>query len=1174
MRLNKKPSGGSESFDVTNGGVLGLAFISEDKIDQKSHAVRSDLSNLIPRKFINISEVAYLPMLKGKSTVLVNEPEQWTITNYNLSQDYTPSSQYGDITVEYDVVRFTSNVAGTVSFNLAGRLFTFESLRRYIETPWILNGSSPLTVPSVTLTSSDFIVRNTEDTHQATDWEISLESNFASVYRDLRFTTTDLLSWSVNNLLPKTNYYVRLRYYGFNTQEPSEWSPGFLLQTAMTAKITTPQLVAPGLNETQIALRPSLQSTDFHVTDWVDTHATSDWQLSKSSSFSDVDFFTYNDRDNQTTWNPGRLDVNTIYYARLRHKGNQLGWSDWSSVATFKTLNLVAEKPLITYPLMGTQDLPYAFTVKSTNFASVGDLEHMTTDWEIATDAGFNNVIRRLDQSTTQKTAWPVELLPAGTNLYFRVRHNSDDGIISQWSETVTAKTQALKVFTPVITSPLNNATDLDLIFTVTGSVFVANNAAEHKDSDWQIATDSNFVGIFAQSLASQDKTSWTTPKLIANVDYFIRVRYRSVDNTVSSWSIPIAIKTKQMLVNKPSVLKPLLNQNNYDLWLNAVSSNFSELGQVDHVSSSWQLAPNLSFTTDLIENLNSTTDKTTWNIKLKPNTTYYLRVRHEGMDNVISLWSDAVSFITKSWEVYQPQLLSPLDGETETSFTPLFTATPYGANDTIPHDSTDWQISTDAGFTDIFYQLEASVSNKTSFTPPALPHSTQFHARVRYRSGNTVSLWSNSVIFTTLLWYVNTPTINSVDKETSDLTPTFFGSSFSFNGVLVHNASDWQIATDIDFTNIVSENLNSPSLESWSASGLERNTTYYVRVRYKTEQGVNSLWSNPVTYITDIPRVSVPSITAPTAYQLDVDLLTTISASVFESNYSSIHATSDWEISTNASFTGIVFSAYDSLFKTSIDTGILPYNVALYVRVRYKDDSGLVSGWSETSVFRTKYFTVDKPTITDPVDETMLTVFNITATCTPYVSSEGVDYVQTEWQLSSVANPDVVLNSNTTSATDYQWSLSGLSANTQFLIKVRFIGLPATSETPLASEWSDPVKFTTPVKRVDKPFILTPANNQENVAITPSITSSAFQSNSSLSHALTEWQAASDANFNSIVYAFNNNNQETLLSWPIPFGAVESLDVNTIYYIRVRYRSTDSIYSPWSDVIKFKTID
>jgi hypothetical protein len=518
----------------------------------------------------------------------------------------------------------------------------------------------------------------------------------------------------------------------------------------MTAKVTTPQLVSPNLNETQIALRPSLQSTDFHVTDWVDTHATSDWQLSKSSNFSEVDFFTYNDRDNQTTWNPGRLDVNTIYYARLRHKGNQLGWSDWSSVSTFKTLNLVAEKPLITYPIMGAQDLPYAFTVKSTNFASVGDLEHMTTDWEIATDAGFNNVIRRLDQSATQKIAWPVELLPASTNLYFRVRHNSDDGIISQWSETVTAKTQALQVFTPVITSPLNNAADLNLIFTVTGSAFVANNAADHKDSDWQIAADSNFLGIVAQNLASQDKTSWTTPKLIANVNYFIRVRYRSVDDTVSGWSVPVSIKTKQVLVDKPSILKPLLNQNNYDLWLNAVSSNFSELGQVDHVSSSWQLASNLSFTTDLIENLNSTTDKTTWNIKLNPNTTYYLRVRHEGTDNVNSLWSDAVSFITRSWEVYQPQILSPLNGETETSFTPLFTATPYGANDTIPHDNTDWQISTNAGFTDIFYQLQASEINKTSFTPPALPHSTQFCARVRYLSGSTVSLWSNSVIFTT----------------------------------------------------------------------------------------------------------------------------------------------------------------------------------------------------------------------------------------------------------------------------------------------------------------------------------------------------------------------------------------------------------------------------------------
>lgn len=77
--------------------------------------------------------------------------------------------------------------------------------------------------------------------------------------------------------------------------------------------------------------------------------------------------------------------------------------------------------------------------------------------------------------------------------------------------------------------------------------------------------------------------------------------------------------------------------------------------------------------------------------------------------------------------------------------------------------------------------------------------------------------------------------------------------------GNFTHETSDWQLATDVNFTNIVEQSLADVlNIVIWNTSLAIANSTYYVRVRYNaTILGV-SPWSEPVMFST-IQQAIVP---------------------------------------------------------------------------------------------------------------------------------------------------------------------------------------------------------------------------------------------------------------------------------------------------------------------------
>jgi len=105
----------------------------------------------------------------------------------------------------------------------------------------------------------------------------------------------------------------------------------------------------------------------------------------------------------------------------------------------------------------------------------------------------------------------------------------------------------------------------------------------------------------------------------------------------------------------------------------------------------------------------------------------------------------------------------------------------------------------------------------------------------------------------------VATPSITSpADAATGQPeTPTFTSSPFAMLfGSDTHAESDWQVATDVGFGNVVAQSLGAANLTSWTlAPGvLQAATKYYVRLRH---WGADSLeptdWSDVVSFTTAI---------------------------------------------------------------------------------------------------------------------------------------------------------------------------------------------------------------------------------------------------------------------------------------------------------------------------------
>jgi len=794
------------------------------------------------------------PIINGPRTLTLGQVASYVIINYNSNNVYNLTSVTGDVSIEGDTITYRAPVSGRDAGFFIDTTYVSIALSNpsFVDKPEItspINGTTE--VPrDYELTSSAFSSTGEVDTHLSSSWQIATDELFNNIYLMTNDNVNAKLTYMADLLPVGTTLYARLRHKGVNLGY-SDWSDtiSFTTKVAYVQKPTFTNLIndQTGIPAT---FNPTLSA--FNKISGTGTHASTDWELSTVSDFSTTVVSSHDNTVDLVSYALSNLIVNTEYYIRARYKTDTGSYSEWTNTIHFTTKNTYDEDPVvptITSPINGLTDAGPDLTVISSAFQVLTGVEvHQSSDWQVASDAGFTNIIYQSMADTTNKTNINLINLPVNYTLYIRVRHIGATIGASDWSSIISITTKqsySNSPNIPSITSPTNNATNIDAQGQLTSSAFAVGSGVDtHATTDWEIATDASFTNIIKSSIGDGvNKTSWIPGNLPVNTTLYARIRYTGAYTGVSDWSAVISFSTKQTYVATPSITSPANAATNQSNSVNITSSAFSSTYTGDaHQDSDWELATDAGFTNIVASTTNDIVNKTNWTVNnLLEGTTYYARTRHRSANSGISGWSATISFSTWTKYTQQPSITTPGNGATNQGPYVSFISSAFASNlASQTHQSSDWQVATDSSFNTIVASVTNDVSNKTSWTITAgLPSNVTYYARVRYKTAaGHISNWSTTIILTTKSSYITTPSITSPTNGATNQGPnvTFTSSAFasSVTGE-THTSSDWQLATDAGFTNIFASATNDTvNKTSWTVNNLTANTTYYARVRYK----------------------------------------------------------------------------------------------------------------------------------------------------------------------------------------------------------------------------------------------------------------------------------------------------------------------------------------------------
>ena len=969
-----------------------------------------------------------------------------------------------------------------------------------------------------------------------------------------------------------------------------------ILTISNPSMVVTPQFTDPIDNEEEIAEDYELHSTAFATAGDSDTHVSSDWQVSTTVDFSSLLLFTNNNTNKLVNWPTSLLPVNMELFARVRHKGLVLGLSDWSPIISFKTKKTYVNAPSFTNLVNDQISIPQDYEFISSAFSKrAGDGTHESSDWQIATDINFANIVKSSIDSVDNKTSWLATDLSVSTAYYIRVRHKASTGSYSAWSEAtrfVTRTTFDTAPNNPIINVSLQGAIDIAPSLTITSSQLDVTTGTEtHQYSEWQLATDIDFTEIIDSTVDDAfNKTSWLVQNLEANTTLYVRVRYKGLITNYSAWSTVVSFNTKQSFdtkPNTPNITSPVLNSEDSLANEEFTSTPFAVTTGTDtHLDSTWELATDGAFTQIVAQVVNSAANKTSWTPgDLNADTEYFVRVRYTGDYTGISDWSPVIAFKTKNTYDTQPAkpvITSPVNNSTDLGPDVSVISSAFHVNTgSEVHESSHWQVATDDAFTTIIMDNTDETTYKTNINLQSLPVDTNIYIRVRYLGATLgLSAWSDTVMITTKQSYSETPNTPSITSPTNNSTDSvadeeFTASAFAVgSGEDTHLNSDWQIATDINFTNIIQSTSNDiVNLTSWTPGGLPVNTMLYARVRYKGSYTGASEWSSIIIFTTkntyDLVPVT-PDVTSPenndTDLGPDVEFNT---RALFVETGEEVHESSDWQLATDAAFTNIIDQVTNSTVNKNTWTATsVPVATTLYVRVRHKGDTLGYSAWSDAVVFSTKqsFSTApNTPSITSPLNNAVDVTAEAGLTSNAFAVNSGTDtHASSSWEIATDAEFTNIIKSVNASITDKTtWTPGNLPVDTTLFARVRYTG-----DYTGISNWSNIITFSTKQTYLPAPEVTYPLNAASDIAGSVSITTDAFTSEFTGDvHDSSDWQLSTDSGFVTIIESSLNDNVNKI-SW-----TVSDLPENTTYYVRTRRHSSDGGTSEWSDTISFSTL-
>jgi PKD repeat protein len=946
-----------------------------------------------------------------------------------------------------------------------------------------------------------------------TKWDIDTvdSAGWAGRYTSLAFTTSGTPAISYDEA---THHHLKYAYI------PIECAP---CPGPDQPSNTCPPDGAVGLSTT-----PTLCSSDFSFSDPCEgaTHVASQWQITISCrDFSSPVFDSGRDTMNLTyiTIPSGNLAYCTAYCWRVRHQDNCGRWSAWSAETSFTTVCELCPEP-------GTPGSPSPSN-HATGVSVSADL-----DWSDCTDTDSYDVYFGTSSSpayygNTSISSYSLPALDYETHYYWKIvaKNDCDNSTPGPLWDFTTGTEVCPTPGIPSNPSPAHQATGVPV----------------DADLDWSDCTDTDSYDVYFGTSSSPpyygntSSSSYSLPVLQSSTKYYWQVVAKNDCGNSTSGPVWEFTTAPCPIPGMPSNPSPAHQATDVPVDADLDWSNCTDTDSYDVYLGNSSSPPYYGNTSSSSYALPT----------LQPSTKYYWKVVAKN-DCGGSTSGPVWEFTTAPYGApHRPINICPTPGSTGVGLTPTLMCSDFSdpdAGDT--HAASQWQIRTSTGdYSDPVWDSGRDTDHLTSISVPTgeLDYNTTYYFQVRHQDNHgNWSSYSAETFFTTHRAPRQPSNISPANGATGvSLTLALVSSGFSDPDGDFHAASQWQIRSSTgDYSSPVYDSGASSKLTAIiiPSGELSYGTTYYWRVRHEDHLGGWSSYSSETSFTT----VSAP---APQADFTADETAVVVGQSVQFTSLSSGGVPSlsyQWDFDHNGTWDSTLGNP--SYAYPAIGT----YTVVLKVT-----DSAANTD-TETKI---DYITVYAPPEADfTADETAVVVGQSVQFTS--LSSEGVPPLSYQWDFDNNGTWDSTLESPfyayaATGTYAVVLKVTDSAANTDTETKVDYItvtpALPPSNQPP------------------DRPSNVSPADEDTDVGLTPTLESSAFSDpDEGDTHAASQWQIATDDQFTNMVYD-SDRDTSNLTQITIPSG---ELSYDSTYYWRVRHEDSDGAWSSWSAETRFTT--